>query len=381
MSVSRHALRTQVLTRLGDLAQQIWTATEVELHLADAYKAIAQVCGVFYDWTYLENLPATFSYTAPWEKAWLDEVGGFDAGCANFTAEIDRQALGDGRDRRGPANATSPFEVTDGWQASVGASMAIPATADLPTTLTAIRRVTWDNRGIDALEARRMSRSDARYEITTGEVYGYIWQKDGIRTLRKVRVPAAPADSVQVTGSGSWGILREPVDLSTDRATPRAWSTPGFDAGGFAADAFYTDRFDGVVWGVPRRIPGEHPLGPDYQGLPRRPFREGKNVRVEIARQGRAVTRDTDVWELPDRYTCYLRDYAMARCLARNGPGQDVTLAAHFQDRWQRAVARVTRRMQTVDTEHVSVMGGDARPLTRRPPRPSPPWPYGAEVR
>lgn len=381
MSTSRLSLRTQVLTRLGDLAQQVWTATEVELQLQEGYEALAQASAVFYDWVYLENLPRAFNYTAGWERVHVGTaIAPFVVGVGNFTATDEEALLGDVRTREGPANSTSPFEAIEGHLARAGADLVISATADLPTTVTSLTRVSWDQRGVDGLEARRLSHVDARYEITRGEVYGFIWQKDGIRTLRKVRVPAAQADSVIVDGD-DWGVIRDPADLSTERPTPRVWPQPGFDAGGFASGRFYTLETDGPVWGVPRRIPGEHPIGDQYFGLSRRPFREGKNVRVEYARQGRAVTHDADAWELPDRYALYLRDFAMAQCLGRRGPGQDVKLAAHFQQRWTRGLARVARRLQTVDPEHVSVLGGDARPLTRRPPRPSRPWPYGAEVR
>jgi hypothetical protein len=132
------ALADGVLERLGDVDQTVWSRAEVTGHLQDAYRQLATARPVFYDWTYVENLPRAFSYTQPWEKALLDAMGGFDAGCANFTAEVDRHALSDGRDRRGPANHTSPFEATDGWLASVGASPDISATAELPKTLTAI---------------------------------------------------------------------------------------------------------------------------------------------------------------------------------------------------------------------------------------------------
>jgi hypothetical protein len=346
-------LRGLVRRTLGDLAAAIWGNDEVDLQLKDGYAQIANAPGVFYDWTYLENLPRGFSYTQPWEGEFVRQAGGLDVGYANFTAEFERQLLGDERLRYGPANYTSPFEATDGWLADIRASTGIPATAEVPAPVTSLVRVTWDGRGIDALEARRLSRVDSRYEITKGEVYGYIWQKDGVRTLRKVRVPAAQADTYTITGS--WGLLRLATDLSTATVTG--------------------------TWGVPRRIPGQHPMGPDLFGAPRRPYREGKNVRLEVMRQGRALTSATTICELPDRYAVYLRDYALSRCLARRGPGQDLQLAAHFTQRWQRHVARVTRRLQVVDAEHTFVLGGDGTPSVSRPPRPKLPWPYGSTVR
>lgn len=348
-------LRDDVLTRLGDPHTVIWTTAEVDARLRDGYLLLASTLHVFWDQVFLENLPASFSYTQPWEKEYLSQIGGFDAGCANFTAEVDRRALGDERQRYGPANHTSPFEATDGWLSNVGLDTSIPATAELPTTLTAIDRVLWDRRAIDAMEARRIQAVDSRYEITKGEVYGFLWQKDGIRTLRKVRVPAAQSDSPTVTGN--WGIVRNPSAVATTDATPSG------------------------TWGIPRQIPGQHPMGATFWGTPRRFFLDGKNVRVEHFRQGRAMTAPTDVCELPDRYALYLRDYAQGKCLARPGPGQDLQLADHFDQRWQRGLARIARRLRLVDAQRVVVMGGDGRPSVSRPPRPSRPWPYGSVVR
>ncbi len=345
-------IATDVARRLGDLDGIIWPRADVLQWVQDAYSALATAQPVFWDTLYLENLPRGFSYTQPWERALLVAFSGFDYGCANFTAEFERRLLNDERQRYGPANHTSPFEATDGFLSAAGASTAIPATAELPATLTAIDRAIWDRRGIDALQARSMSQLDSRYEITAGEVYGYIWQKDGIRTLRKVRVPAAQADTVTV--NGKWGLLRRCTDLSAVAVTGS--------------------------WGVPRRIPGQHPIGPWAFGIPRRPYLEGKNVRVEHFRLGREMAVEADDCELPDRYAHYLRDFAQAGLLSRPGPGQDLALAQHYSSRWARGLARVARRIQRVDTERVMVLGGSGQRRGSRPPRPSLPWQYGRTV-
>ncbi len=122
-------------------------------------------------------------------------------------------------------------------------------------------------------------------------------------------------------------------------------------------------------------------MGADLFGLPRRPFLEGKNVRVEFFRQGRVLEDDSIICELPPRYAKYLRDWAQAACYSRPSPGYDKALADHFLARWARGLQRLERRLQTVDTEHTYVMGGDGTPVYGRPPRPSLPWAYGSRVR
>jgi hypothetical protein len=351
-------LITETAHRLGDDTFAIWTEDDVRQTILDGYKILATKLAVFWDQCYAENLPRGFSVTQPWELLMLDGSGDFDYGVGNFTAEFERRAgasIGfDERKRYGPANHTSPFEATDGLLARAGASTDIPATAELPKTLTQLDRVSWDTRGIDALEARTYSRMDSRYETTTGEVLGFIWQKDGVRTLRKVRVPATQADTVTVTGS--WGLLRTPADLA-----PSTTQTG--------------------TWGIARIIEGHHPIGADLFGAPRRVFLDGQNVRVEHFRQGRVLNTDDAICELPPRYAVYLRDYTRWQCLSTPGPGYDKVLAAHFEQRWVRGLARVAMRLTMVDVEYAHVMGGSGRPSVMRPPRPSLPWQFGSRVR
>lgn len=349
-------LRADTLHRLGDEHSAVWSTDEVDGYLIQGYQEIATELPVFWDQTYLENLPRGFSYTQPWEKFFVDRFGGFNYGVGNFTAEFERragQSIGfDERKRYGPANHTSPFEATDGLLSRIHASTAIPATAEMPRGVTKLDRVLWDNRAIDALEPRTFSRMDSRYEITAGEVHGFMWQKDGVRTLRKVRVPNRQADTYTI--NGGWGLLRTPADLSPDTVTG--------------------------TWGIVRLIEGQQPLG-ELFGAARRPYREGSNVRVEHFRHGRALDTDTTECELPTRYALYLRDYAQWCCLSRPGPGYDEALAQHFEQRWKRGLARIARRLVLVDMEHTYVMGGDGAPSTSRPPRPSLPWAYGSRVR
>lgn len=348
MSTSLGDLVTDTQTRLGDAAGQVWTHDEIVVQIQEAYGLLAQTRAVFWDTTFSENLPTSFTYTQPWEAR--DGFVAVDAGVANYTF-TDEQGLSDNQAKEvGPAWFTCPDEIA--WLADVGANTAISATDELPASLRALDRVVWNNQTIVALSPRHLRAGDSRFQYTAGEVYAYLWRYDGVRTFRKVRVPAAQAATADVTGS--WGLLRDPTDLSGDTVTGS--------------------------WGIPRRIPGHLATGPYAWGAPRRPFLETNNVRIEHTRSGRALVTDTDLCELPDRYASYLRDYAQWQLLEKPGPGQDLALAAHYQARWTRDLARIDGRLQRVTQERVSVLGGDGRPSITRPPRPSRPWAYGQEV-
>ncbi len=343
------ALVTEILTRLGEAGlTPVWTPDEITEYIRTGYRELALLTRVFWDQLYSENLPAGFSYTAAWEEPYLL----FNFGLANFTLEAERRLFEPEADAIGPANYTSPFEGTSGYLTRAGADTSIPATSELPESLNEVDRGVWDGATIDAYLPQQIMRHDSRYEVTQGEVYGYMWRKDGIRTFRKVRVPSAQADTHTITGS--WGVLRVPIDISAETVT-----------GSF---------------GIPRRLPTMHPMGPSYWGLPRRPYREGKNVRIEHWRQGRELDSALTITELPDRYAVYLRDYAQAKAYGRAGPGQDNDLAAHYESRWQRHVLRLQRRTARVDQARTGQFG-PVHAVAAWPPRPKLPWNYPQRTR
>lgn len=338
-------LRNDVLRRLGDNAGLVWGFDEVETYLEQGYRELALVTRAFWDQAYLENLAAGFSSTAVWEA----EYEAFSYGIGNYTGEDERR-LEDESHRLGPANHTCPAEALDGWLSDCLAMATPAATSALPDGYLEIERAAWDNGTIEALSPNDLMKLDTRFRVTAGEVLGYVLRRDGPKTFRKVRVPAAVATTYDV--DGEWGILREPADLTGEAAT-------------------------GTV-GIPRRLPGHHPIGREQWGLPRRPYQDGKNVRIEYWREGRPLA---DGGELPAHYMIYLRFYALMKCCARNGPGQDDTLARFFGERWQRCLARLSRRREVQQQRRRRVMGEQSAPRRSGPPRPKLPWQYGRTVR
>ena len=76
----------------------------------------------------------------------------------------------------------------------------------------------------------------------------------------------------------------------------------------------------------------------------------------------------------------YVRDYALSQCYARKGPAQDQRLAQHYDARWQRGLARLTRRVSAQQRQRVGRMGGGLTTKTG-PPTPRLPWQYGQTIR
>lgn len=339
----------RVLHRLGDSAEAIWTTDEIESYVRLGVKELADRCRIVWDQIYLENLPAGFSYTAKFERSFAV----FDYGRGGYTFEEEAETADeDGlieMDEMRRAFHTSPSEIA--MLEDVDASTDIPATSDLPPTLTDIDRATWDKSLIDATNHARVSRMDSRYETTEGEVIAYIWQREGPNTLRKVRVPNEMAETVDVIGS--WGIVRDIGDVSDEDV-------------------------DGS-WGIPRRIPSWHPMGwSEGWGTPRRFYLDEKNVKLEHWRQPYVESMRES--ELPEQYFRYITDYAQWRALTRNGPGQDYKHAQLYQNRWLRNIERIVRRIERQQNERIHRMGG-AMPVAVGPPRPRLPWQYGQRVR
>lgn len=115
--------------------------------------------------------------------------------------------------------------------------------------------------------------------------------------------------------------------------------TNGFNSGGFGLLRAQTDAFPaGGPWGSPTRI---HP--------------SDSNIVVDVARLGRPLFKHP--FELPDAYVKYVIFYAMARALRRDGNGQDIELADHYDERFEMGVYRVTHKRDRMQTEKVTQFG------------------------
>ena len=350
-----------VSRRLGDPEQRIWTDLEIDGYFLQAIREMSTQTRILWDWTYAHDLPRGFSFTAPFEyelTPWHFGAGdGAGDGLANFTAEFERRTV-KGRtedSREGPARYTFPDELPFLTELKADQQQA---TTEMPHRLTEIERVTWDQRSLDADTHLHHRDADSRYEIETGEVFTYTWRKDGPRTLRKIRVPSAVAQTMPTLGS--WGVARH-VDTE-----------------------FVNDPSDiRGSWGAPRRVPGEHPIGPRRTrapwGAPRQFISDNRNVRVEHWRVAHYDCLET---EIPERYRKYVEWYAMYRCLTRQSPGQNVKLAEWYKARWADGLTRIARRIARQQAERTGRLGGaDPRPGTTTPPRPKLPWQYGSRIR
>lgn len=279
------SVRTDVLYRLGDSNESVWTDTEVDSYIVEGYNLFVRSTRCLWDWEY------------------TNDVGG-------------------------------------------------QGTYALPSDLLVIDRVTYDGKKIDALTDRELRGLDQRYMTTEGEPLAYSVRQDGIGYIRFYPIPSSP-DAYSVTGT--WGIPRSLDDL---------------------------DQTVTGTWGIPRTVPidSESASTDPAWGIPRFVSVSAQLAKIEYYQRGSALVADDDEFDIPAWTVKYVRLFAMARCLERRGPGQDMKLAKHFHERFSVGVDRLIKRRDKIKSARVGRFGGMG---TTRSPRPRArlPWQYGTVVR
>ena len=339
-------LRSDVQRRLGDSSAAIWTSARIDEFIQDGADAVTIRTGCLWGMDVLPDVAAAFSITAEWEKEFL--TGGMElSGIANFTAAFERDYMDDGI---GPANHNHHWEFNDGH---VDTTLC-EGVADLPDDLYEIERSTWNNRRIDPLRSRELEMPDSSYELTAGDVTGYLQDKDGFSRLRKYRVPSAAYEPYGLDDPEEiWGVLVDVSDI--DSATPEG------------------------TWGDFINLSGEESMG-DPWGVVVAIYKAQRAVRIEYTRRAVDLANNQG-FELPERHVVCVRNYAMARALECDGSGQELMLAAHFDARYEYGIARIMKQRSAVISNRKIVMGSRSTngrtgpPLVRLPPE------YGTPVR
>jgi hypothetical protein len=342
MAITLSELRTEVLSRLGDSTRTIWSRAEINSYLEEGYNQLAIDSRPFWDVAFLEDTPYTGNYNGSWEKDYFDSdeviYSQFNKTGGDWEDDYDDDSLG-----------LRPCNHTSAWEWDYITTEFFDPVVTLPTNFYQVERAVWDNKRILPSTAIELE-SDPNYETTEGDVIAYRMEMDGINKLRKYRRPSSTSDEYAVTGT--WGILRDPSDITSDTPTG--------------------------TWGAVRRITGEYATG--TWGLVRRVQKQTDNLKIEYFRRGNTVSDDDDEYEFPDVYVKYVRHYCMWKCYARDGAGQDLELAGHYKQRYDVGVLRIERRKSSIASQVTLKMGGPS-PRRHRPPRPRRPWEFGQIVR
>jgi len=170
------------------------------------------------------------------------------------------------------------------------------------------------------------------------------------------------------------GVAGEAFTLTTDEAT-FTLSAATFDSD--PTDTVVTTEVTGRTtggFGILRHVTGDFPAGGPW-GTPTRIHPEALNTTVEITRLGRDLA--TYHFEIPEAYVKYVIFYAMSRALRRDGPGQDLTLAEHYEQRFEQGVYRLDKRVQNMVPERRGAFGSGELTTPFGLGDPQPPPAYG----
>jgi hypothetical protein len=338
MTQTLDAAVTDALNRLGDLANKVWSRSELELYFRDGYDTFCRRSKCLFDIYVIENLPPTGNWQTDLEKYLAEQIPGMGLSDSpfHFTNDFERNYGVDGRyggSYSGPAGTTLQLESTiladgDGIPSAVQGG-------PLPQSTVEVLRVTYNDRELYALGSAQARRLDPNYESRSGDPQFFTFDKDGIFFLRLI--PNAQGDAVYDTVSGSWGTMTYTDDTDVSVVTTEV---SGYNTGGYGILRHRDDMFPtNGPWGTPTRV---HPTD--------------ANVKVEVYRLGRDLGNHP--FELPDSYLRYPLYYAMSQALRRDGPGQDMELADHFEQRFEMGIHRMVSKRSKMDRERIGRLTG-----------------------
>jgi len=349
---------TDILTRLADQENQIWSRDEIKLYFKDGYDQFCRRSKCLWDVYVIPNLPPVGNWQSDLELYYAQTTPGF--GFTDdpmmITAEDEKGKPVDGTSGRYPGSRGQPASATrpgdrdfmDDFSNLTATTKQVKG-GTLPHETVEVVRVVYDGRTLKGISSQRMRELDPRYETRGGEPQWFIFDKDGLFYLRVV--PAAQGNASYDTVDGSWGNL----NYTDEDITVANTNTGG--------------------WGILRERTDYFPSGGPH-GMPTQVHPDSLNIKVEVFRLGRDL--DSHEVEIPLAYQKYPLFWAMYRALERSGQGQDIQLSDHFKQRFELGVKRMEAKAREMDKERAGRLGGLSKMTPFGLGDPVPPYPYGA---
>jgi hypothetical protein len=211
-------------------------------------------------------------------------------------------------------------------------------TYDLPEGTVKVDRATYDFRQLDPEYKRYMREVEGVFQTSTSDPQRYVIDADGLNTIRFIGAPQEAMTTYTVTGTR--GALKQVT--STE---------------------FNSESVTGTR-GILRQTSSHLWIGTQF-GSAKRLYDDEQSARVEYFRLGRQLS-EYEPFEVPDRFVKVIEFWALAKCLEREGPGQDVALSKHYRARFDSGVERLRSRINSVHKIRVGSIGGS--PASARPP-------------
>ena len=335
---------TDVLERLGDHQNGIWSRAEIKDYLQDGYDIFCGRTKCLYDIHVIENLPITGNWQTDLEKAIAETKSGWALtdNPFHFTGAHEKNLGTGGRygqSMAGPSSATNKkwYEADNVNSLSSDLPSKVPGGL-VPPGVVQVLGVTYDSRALKGMSSQHMRDLDPQYENRDGDPQFFMYDKDGIYFLRVV--PAAGGTAVYDTVDGSFGILRQRLDADSNIQDTIIDNEASGNTDGWGL-LRYRDDFtfcSGGSWGTPTRV---HP--------------EEANIEVMHYRLGRSLKQHP--FELPRSYVKYVYFWAMYQALDREGSGQQLEMADHYKERFEMGISRMTHRKRDLNPERAAAFG------------------------
>ena len=347
-----------VLKRLDDYpavaGEREWSRAELELYVKDGYDVFCRRTKAIFDMFYVEVFASAGNYVGKWEENYFDS-GMIAVGLVNFTATgFDENNTIYWEQDFAEVGAIGPRQITQPWEADYldAESTSWLPVGTVPEDNVAVDRGTFDYIDLDPEYSQWFEEHERNFQTVRGTPLRFAMDRDGIGGIRLVPGPNFGPDALEI--SGTFGLLRTCGDddgLST-------WDPTG-------------------SWGSLREIPQHFRMGGQF-GIPRRLFSDVDNARIEYFRLGKDPGQYQ--FDLPDRFVKYVEHYAQAKALERDGPGQDLSLAQHFMQRFEDGVSRMIRRLGENRRARRNAIGSGGKPQAR-PALARLPYQYGRQIR
>lgn len=417
------SLRENIASRLGDSDYRVWSEDQIESFINDVQEQFCQDTGLLREAWPMDELPRVSNYNYPFEKQFMTATRTWALFAAaptvkpaitydraNYNYPWERDFSDDGV---GPASCNQAWErdqyfgddtlglIPAGTDPLVRAYVApvrflgndfIPATVILPERAVEALRVVWDGRRVWPQNSNMIGDRDRLFEEIPGQFDQYTIMHDGMRYLRKYRIPAGRGVHDVVAPNPSYaGMMRGFLNYDAlvftafDLFNKDFWNYCGLPTPGTVWTTVTSHNlkqgWSGGYWdgatimgtfGAVRRLPGMRISGGPY-GIIRRLSYDNQNTVFEARRRCRRVVADNDTFDVPEPLLRFIRDKVTSMLLMLPGPGFDDKLAKFYDGRYMVGVGLARSWMDRVHKMKRRAYG-------KNPKRPYPParvqWPY-----
>lgn len=407
--------------RLGDSEFEIWEQGELETYAKLGFSQFVSATGASFDSMHIpeRHSPAYTPNIA--DRAMAESYRAFSpfspspsgsGGLGGAQSTLRLEAVSDptpflGDSRRESSTSGLVSYITSPADVPGASNTRLPQESFLPPDVAVVKRATWDGRLMKALTPQESDKFDVAWETLTGDTTAYSLIRRGInQIIKRFRPASTPADSRPYTDEVGFlvggyvepefelvevvqalritltpfaiyatqnGLLNPNGRISTFYPYPASPSFPVFVNkqkflyGWPALDETSDYTVEGGPYGIPCRINGVWFTNAPY-GIPIRFNQANRNLKIDFLKVAPETEQAIEIQPWDARILLW---FVLSRAFRRDGKGQNLKLAGHYEARFKNGVAMVLTRIDNVAENAKHVMGEgtveNAPPIARLP--------------